>query len=225
MAGKKTVALRTEPAGGASGASRRRPKARRGEGERLREEIVDTACRLLAETGDVSELSLRAVARAVGVATTSIYLHFRDRDELVLAVKKRYLDEFGEALAKAADAAGEVPLDRARARAHRYVGYGLAHPGRYWVMFSSEMLPTHLSPTVAYLGEEVFGQVRNEVATVVGPHRDATMIATHVWTALHGIVTLRTVRKGFPWPDLDQQIDHLIGELLAGGGPAPEVTR
>jgi AcrR family transcriptional regulator len=206
-----------DAAGVGSRTPERRRRARRGEGERLRAEIVDAACRMLAETGAVGELSLRAVARAVGVATTSIYLHFERIDELVLAVKRRYFEEFGEALDVAAGQAGEAPLARARARAHRYVGYGLANRGRYWVMFSSETLPSHLTPGRGYIGAEVFETVRDEIAAAVGPDVDADLLAIHFWTAMHGIVMLRTARRNFPWPDLDHQIDHFIERIL---GPA-----
>src|SRR6266536_2038935 len=188
----------------------RRPRARRGEGDRLRAEIVDTASRMLAETGEVGELSLREV----GVAATSIYLHFRSLDELILAVKIRYFEEFGEALSAAAEAAGDAPLARARARAHAYVTYGLANRGSYWVMFSAENVPQHLVPAGTYIGVQVFEAVRDEIAVVAGPEADADLLAVHIWTALHGIVTLRTVRRNFPWPDIDREIDHLIDRLL-----------
>jgi len=208
------TAARADPGGVPAG---RRRRARRGEGDRLRAEIVDAASELLAATGEVSELSLRAVAREVGVAATSIYLHFRNLDELVLAVKIRYFAEFGDALEAAARAAGDVPLERARARARAYVQYGMRHPGRYRVMFTSEAVPPHLVPTVRYVGVEVFDAVRDEMAAVVGPGVDARMLAIHAWTALHGMVTLRAARRNFPWPDMDEEIDSLVGYLL----PAP----
>jgi len=192
----------------------RRRKARRGEGDRLRIEIVDAASRLLATTGEVGELSLRSVAREVGVATTSIYLHFRNLDELVLAVKIRYFDEFGETLDAAAMSAGEDMLSRVRARAHAYIRYGLEHRGRYRVLFTSEMLPAHLVGEATLIGVEVFDAVRDEIAEVVGPDEDASLLAVHFWTALHGIVTLRTVRQRFPWPDLDHEVNDLINRLL-----------
>ncbi|GIH14522.1 TetR/AcrR family transcriptional regulator [Rugosimonospora africana] len=195
----------------------RRRRARRGEGERLREEIVTAASRMLAETGEVGELSLRSVAREVGVATTSIYLHFPSLDELVLAVKTRYFDEFGEALAAAAGQAGDAPLARVRASAHRYVRYGLENRGRYLTMFASESLPPHLLPAVGFVGRDQFEAVRDEVAALTGPEQDADMLAIHLWTALHGIVTLRAMRPAFPWPDLDRQIDSLIDRLLPAG--------
>jgi AcrR family transcriptional regulator len=194
----------------------RRQRARRGQGERLRTEIIDAASRMLAATGQVGELSLRAVAREVGVAATSIYLHFRSLDELILAVKIRYFEEFGAALQRAADEAGEAPLARVRARGHAYARYGLAHRGKYFVMFSSEMVPAHLLPKATYLGFEVFDAVRQEIAAVTGSEEDSHLRGVHVWTALHGSVTLRTVRRTFPWPDLDQEIDDLIDRLLAG---------
>ena len=67
-------------------ASPRRARARRGEGPRLREEILAAATRLLAETGDEEAVSIRAVAEAVGVTPPSIYLHFADKTELIFAV-------------------------------------------------------------------------------------------------------------------------------------------
>ena len=62
----------------------RRTRARRGEGERLREEILDAAERLLIETGNRDAVSIRAVAEAVGVTPPSIYLHFADKTELLI---------------------------------------------------------------------------------------------------------------------------------------------
>ena len=180
------------------------------------------ADRLLARTGEVSELSLRAVAREVGVAATSLYLHFHSLDELMLAVRLRYLDEFGQALAAAADAAGTAPLDRVRARAHEYVRYGLAHEGRYRATLSSEGLPTHLVPSVVATGLQVFEAFRDELVHAAEAEVDASMLAVHVWTALHGIVMLRMVRYAFPWPGLTDEIDDLIDRLVSvRPGPRP----
>jgi AcrR family transcriptional regulator len=194
----------------------RRQRARRGQGDRLRAEIVDAASRMLGESGEVGELSLRAVAREVGVAATSIYLHFRSMEELVKEVKLRYFEDFGAVLQAASEAAGEVPRDRVRASVHAYVRYGLEHPGEYAVMFSSEMLPSHLLSDSHFIGQDLFEAFSGQVATAVGPDQDASMLATHIWTALHGIVTLRAARRRFPWPDLDRQLDDLVDRLLAG---------
>ena len=62
----------------------RRPNAR-GQGERLREEIISAAVQMLGDLADDEALSLRAVARAVSISPTSVYLYFPDRDALVAA--------------------------------------------------------------------------------------------------------------------------------------------
>jgi hypothetical protein len=94
---------------------------------------------------------------------------------------------------------------------------GLTGDGRYRVMFTSEAVPPHLVPTVRYVGVEVFDAVGDEMAAVAGPGVDARMLAIHSWTALHGMVALRAARRNFPWPDMDEEIDSLVGYLL----PAP----
>src|SRR6266702_6645008 len=66
----------------------RRPNAR-GQGERLREEIISAAVQMLGDLADDEALSLRAVARAVSISPTSVYLYFPDRDALVAAAMQR----------------------------------------------------------------------------------------------------------------------------------------
>jgi AcrR family transcriptional regulator len=75
---------------------RRRPNAR-GQGERLREEIISAAVSMLDDLADDEALSLRAVARVVSIAATSVYLHFPDRDALVLAAMERCHHELVQA--------------------------------------------------------------------------------------------------------------------------------
>lgn len=197
----------------------RRPRARRGEGDRLRAEIVEAASAMLAESGETAELSLRSVARTVGVAATSIYRHFADLNALIFAVKVQFLTDFGAALDAAADAAGPDPFRRVRARAQAYYEYGLANPGRYRVMFAS---PLVVSPQPGrFIGEEVIQRVQEDIEAATGEPERAAMTTIQLWTALHGTVTLRVVRRNFPWPDLDTQLDDLIDRLIQPHRPGP----
>jgi AcrR family transcriptional regulator len=59
----------------------RRPRSRRGDGWRLRAEIIEAARDALAEGGDLRQLTLRGIARQVGIAATSVYLHFPDAEQ------------------------------------------------------------------------------------------------------------------------------------------------
>ncbi len=55
-----------------------RPRARRGEGEQLRDELLDAAEDLLIRHGAMDAVSIRAITREVGVTPPSLYLHFED---------------------------------------------------------------------------------------------------------------------------------------------------
>jgi AcrR family transcriptional regulator len=192
---------------------RRRP-ARRGEGDRLREEIVEAACRLLNDTGDPSALSLRAVAREVGVATTSLYLHFEDITALVRAVKTRWLDLLAEEVRAAAAGASGEPIERVRAVAHAYVSAGMNAPNRYRVLFTAELTPP---PTgIGFLGAAAFDEANAQVAGALPAGVDAHLVTVQLWCGMHGLVTLRQARPSFPWPDLDLQVDDLDNRLVAG---------
>lgn len=198
----------------AAPAPKRRRPARRGEGGQLRSEIIEAAGRQLAETGDASSLSLRSVARTVGVAATSIYLHFQDIGELISAVKQRLFQQFTQTLTEVADGAGTDPRERVRALSLAYVDFGLTHPGDYRVMFTSLAAP--VTEELSRQTTGAFGVLREAVATAVG-EESADRVALHLWTALHGIVTLRELGS-FPWPAVEEQIDSLLGLLFGSDG-------
>ena len=115
-------------------ASPRRARARRGEGPRLREEILAAATRLLAETGDEEAVSIRAVAEAVGVTPPSIYLHFADKTELIFAVCEEQFRQLDAEMAAAAAGVAD-PLEALRRRGQAYVRFGLRNAEAYRVLF------------------------------------------------------------------------------------------
>src|SRR6202012_2981983 len=82
-----------------------RARNRRGEGTRLRSELIEAARALLTTAAQEADVSIRAGSRAAGTAPQSFYLQFANLDELLQEV---YRLEFGlqrEALAAAVDRA------------------------------------------------------------------------------------------------------------------------
>jgi AcrR family transcriptional regulator len=198
-------------------ATRRRTPARRGSGEALRTEIIEAASTLLAETGDVESMSLRAVARRVGIATTSIYLHFADIDALILAVKLKRFAELEALLADARARAGSAPVDRVRAVGHAYVAYGLEQPGNYRVMFSASSRGMLVGPSGLMVGLDTFQTLAAEVAAALGVTPDdpnTQLVATNIWAFVHGVVALRTSRPHFPWPEVGLMIDDMVDRVF-----------
>src|SRR5215470_8611048 len=97
---------------------------RRGEGDLLREQLIDAASRLLAAPVVQEPLSLRAVAREVGVVPQSVYLHFADRTQLVRAVIERRFGELTRAMLAAEESASGAG-GKLRARCLEYCRFGL----------------------------------------------------------------------------------------------------
>jgi len=198
----------------------RRQRNPRGQGERLREDIIEAASRLLADP-TAPPLSLRSVARAVGVAATSVYLHFDDCDALVLAVSARHFGDLvrlqDEAVAGLAD-----PRARMHAAALSFCEFGLAHPGHYHVMMS---VPMPLEPAgpdgprKRAPGQTAMDRLVGLVAGCLGGDPDdstTTRTAILILQQLHGLVSLHISKPAFPWPPLAETVTDGVDRLLGG---------
>jgi AcrR family transcriptional regulator len=213
--------------GAPSAPPRPRQRNARGQGARLTEDIVTGALALIERSGSDEAVTLRAVAREVGISAPSIYPHFADRDAIVMAVVLRVFDELAEAIGQGSGSARQDPVERLVAGCEAYVGYGLAHPARYGVLFSGShgmpedyCAPVPLGPEghpVLEFGAEAFALlVRGiEDCAEAGASASTDVLAdsTAVWVALHGAVTLRTSLPGFPWPEPETFVRHLVLSL------------
>src|ERR1700684_570692 len=129
----------------ATASAQRHRRNARGQGTRLADDIVRGALALVERTGSDEAVTLRAVAREVGIAAPSIYAHFADRDAIVMAVVMRIFDELTEAIEQgmdpaSQDPASQDPASRLIAGCEAYVAFGLAHPARYGVLFSGRRM-------------------------------------------------------------------------------------
>jgi AcrR family transcriptional regulator len=227
------MAAASETATQAGGRPRRRN--RRGEGGRLREDLLGAGEAILAETHDPSAVSLRSVALRVGVAVTSVYLHFDSAETLKRALAQRCFADFTTARAAAADQIAD-PARRLLAGCRAYADYGLRNPGRYRLMFGPELAAlTHqaigspaptpgapLEPSRASFAALVGAVTGCQQAGLASPG-DPVLVALLVWTTLHGQVTLRLDRPGYPWPPLRATVTEAVTRIV--GLPAHEVTQ
>ena len=197
----------------------RRSRARKGEGHRLRAELVVAASDLLAELGDSNQLSMRAVANAVGVTPPSIYRHFADKQALLVAVLDERWAEFHRLLA-GAGATSDDPFESLRRFCLAYLRFAEERPGHYRVLFSAPA-PAGISddplqhpggPTIFALVDVV--QRCLDVGAAAEPGRDSFFLALQVWLTGHGLVDLRLGRKfPFPWPPAETLLDASLADL------------
>lgn len=206
----------------------RRNRARKGDGPKLRGEILDAAEALLVEKGVPDAVSMRAIARRIGVSPPAIYLHFVDKDELFFHCCNRRVGELLERLTLAA-AEHDGVVDKLQAVGRAYVAYGLDHGELYKVMFlgpvpdslDPDLVPMLPGPTALALATNlvVEGVARKELR----PDLDPVATAVSLWSAVHGLVLVLLAQHRIPHkPDLepsaalDQTIDVVTRGIRAG---------
>ncbi|MFE7213944.1 TetR/AcrR family transcriptional regulator [Streptomyces sp. NPDC001698] len=107
--------------------------------------IKDEARRQLAAEG-AAKLSLRAVARELGMVSSALYRYFPSRDDLLTALIIDAYDSVGDAAEAAnAEASGAEPLARWTAVCEAVRGWALAHPHEYALIYGSPV-PGYIAP-------------------------------------------------------------------------------
>jgi AcrR family transcriptional regulator len=198
----------------------RRVRARRGEGEKLREEILETTEHLLIREGSVDAVSIRDIAEEIGCTPPSIYLHFEDKEALVFAVCERIFQALETVCRVASDGVAD-PVEAVRRCGRAYARFGLDHPEQYRIMFMSRTQDT-ISPLLLERLKQAsgFGLVVERAQRCVDagmfPDEDAFFLACGLWSAVHGITSLLIAKPWFPWQDAERLVDHCIDIHCAG---------
>lgn len=171
---------------------------------------------MLLKEREADDLSLREVARAVGVSATAVYRHFPDKDALLDALAAEGLGQLAQAQHAAAEAAGGGERGFV-ATGIAYVRFALANPALFRLTFSATAArniletPEHVPDAMAFLR-------RNAEAAAAHFGGDSRVIAVRAWSIAHGLATLI----------LEQQIDaddalieRVISAVLVDLPPQP----
>jgi AcrR family transcriptional regulator len=152
----------------------------------LRNALVDAALRLL-ETRSASELSLRSVARLVGVSPNAPYRHFESKDALLASVA----EEGFRRLAAVTAAAEGSPRKRLARMGAAYVRFATENPRLYGLMFGPVLSGWERYEGLVAAGDASFAVVVEAVAaaTDTDPKR-ASRDAILAWSAVHGYAML-----------------------------------
>jgi AcrR family transcriptional regulator len=195
-----------------------RARSRRGEGDRLREEILAATTRLLIESGDEDAVSIRAIARAVGVTPPAIYLHFADKEDLILSVCERHFATF-DAQVEDAGRSTPDPVESLRRRARAYLRFGVENPEHYRILFMGRHRRARDPDRLP--GRDAFDHLVEAVARAVAAERfapdlDPFVAAVGLWAAVHGLTSALISMPSFPWPDVNTLLDHVCTVHLRG---------
>lgn len=196
----------------------RRKRAARGSGEQLREDIIVATKKLLADAASSHEVSIRAVADAVGVTSPSIYLHFADKNDLLGAVVADTFRELDEHMLAEA-AATTSPLQRLRAFGLAYVRFAVTHPEHYRLaaMDPCPQPNVEVDEVLRSAAFEHFNATVVEcIETGLFVADDPLPITFDLWSAAHGVASLVIAKPYLPWGDLDAFADRVLCAAAAG---------
>ncbi|HVX18278.1 MAG TPA: TetR/AcrR family transcriptional regulator [Acidimicrobiales bacterium] len=200
-----------------------RTRARRGEGELLRTEILEAAEELLMETGSEDAVSIRGVAERVGVTPPSIYRHFDDKTALLVEVCRLEFDRLGEAIDSADPETDPVAEVFRQGRA--YVHFALEHPEHYRLMLLSR-LPSDrdafgdvfMSDHSTFRGflEAVEAMLESDAVRPEITAMGAFNLTLALWSSVHGLSALMIAKPQLDFGDVDEAIDRQFELVLHG---------
>jgi len=160
----------------------------------LKEELVNQFLALL-DTQNVESISLRKLAARIGVAPTAVYNHFKNKEELSVAVKIRCLDHFADYL-NASTEGGTTPRERLLMLGQSYFRYSQEHATLFNFLMTNCIPDEHITDEVVAAGMRAEASVRNAVIDLLVEHGLPTsqynegLGAFACWAMAHGISTL-----------------------------------
>ncbi len=192
------------------------------EKEQLREAIIQAASELLLEHG-YDNFSLRQVAERIGYSATTIYLYFKDKDELVFTLIDEAWDQFGRDL-EAASASEADPIAQLKVIGRAYFNFGLNNPIYYELMFMqrSDFLfcpkPDEELPRIASF-VVLTNVVQAGIEAGVFKPGDVQIYSLTAWSLVHGLVSLwismpQLIDESIIRQNIDTIVDIAVGGLL-----------
>ena len=189
----------------------------------LREEILEAARDLFVKEG-YEAVSMREIAKKIEYSPTTIYLYFRDKQDLIDEVCQETFAMLIQTLKALRLDLGD-PLEGLRKAGYAYVNFGLEHPDHYRATFviphCHDGMATKTDAEIENsAGMQCFNSLRMGVAECIrmGYFRpvDVEITSQAIWANLHGITSLLVGHTDFPWVDKKELVKFTVDTMING---------
>lgn len=157
----------------------------------FRERLCEIATRIFVTKG-LDGLNMRELAGQLGVSAMTPYRYFKDKEEILAAIRARGFGRFADQLEKALSTPGSA-TEKSAAVGRAYVRFALEEQACYRLMF--DISKPRLAPLPELFASEARARASmiDHVKLMVkeGHFRgDPEVIGPVLWAGLHGVVTL-----------------------------------
>lgn len=188
------------------------------EREEMRKLILSAAQQLFVANG-YEKVSIRTIADAIEYSPATIYLYYKDKNELFFALHQEAFQKLIHEFAPVARI--EKPMERLVDMGHRYIRFALNNPELYDLMFilTTPMKTIEYREDIWEDGHRAFGLLRSVVQACIDAgdirHPDAERAALLIWSQVHGLVALQLrCRMDMFGEDRREQLIEEVYELF-----------
>jgi len=187
--------------------------------EQQRREILLAARELLLSEGP-AHFTMRKLANAVGCAPGTLYLYFKDKNELIADLVEESFEQLMTDLERPRPESN--PLEFLREIMRAYIDFGLANPNHYHFAFMLRRTKSleKIRPRPHRSFELLLDTAKACIDQQLIRQFDYELVAKGIWTGIHGVTSLMITIPNFPWGDKSSVIDHVVDSLIEGLNPS-----
>lgn len=191
-----------------------------------RQRLVAAAEDLIAEVGDESAVTVRALEARAGVTAPTIYRHFPDMSALLSEIATRQFSRLAETVEAAAAEHTDDPVAALAAMGQAFAQHALSHPGAYRVLFMNRIdspvdTTQRLRDAAGY--HHLVAMTRRAIDIGALPaDDDPHELASLLLMSVHGVISMTIARPG-GWSNPEHLVERMIHAV--GYGVIPRTTR
>jgi AcrR family transcriptional regulator len=184
------------------------------EKQEMQDLILTSAAELFLEVG-LEKTSIRTIAERIEYSPATIYLYFKDKNELLYAIHQKAFQRFFQYFQTVPEL--DDPMEKLHQLGHIYFKFAFENPAFYDLMF---ILRAPMDSEKTEENWEMGARSHNVLSDLVNEcqqagyfkHRDSEVLSHMIWATVHGIVSLKIRDRMKMYPE--DKRDKLVYDSL-----------
>lgn len=187
----------------------------------LRSALVSETAKIVAAEGRQS-VTIRELAKRLGVSRNAPYRHFTDKNELLCAVAEVAFYEFANVLKEARNHSGDTALQQLYKMGIAYLEFSQANGAIYKLMFNDPLISENKTPSLQQASDATFGVLLEMLKYCqqqgVINRQSEELQAMFVWSSIHGLSSILLDTNDQKVANKQQKVASTLEMVLRGLG-------